>query len=38
LLDNIDISPYIDGVRYARAKGYKTLYEEHFDPLNGRNV
>jgi hypothetical protein len=30
------MSPFtIDGVKYARADGCETLYEEHFNPLSG---
>jgi hypothetical protein len=34
----MDISLYMDGVGYARADSYETLYEEYFDPLGGRNA
>jgi hypothetical protein len=38
LSDNIDISLYIDGIRYTRADSRETLYKKHFNPLGGRNI
>jgi hypothetical protein len=32
------LSNNIDSIRYARADSHETLYEEHFDPLGGRNT